>query len=108
MSEKIYKGIRLEKEVYDYIENKVDGKDFTQKFHNLAYMLIRDLPNIKKELNALNNKIKSKSEELNKINESIQKLNSLIWNYQNMLDSMERVKSSIDDLVDFCNTVNSR
>lgn len=105
MSDKIYKGIRIEKDIYDYILNKVDGKDFTDKFHNLVYLIIKDLPNIKKELKELYSEIKSKTEELHNIEKALQKLRTVIWDYQLLINSMDRVKSSVNELVKFCNNV---
>lgn len=105
MAEKIYKAIRLEKEALDFIEKKIVGKDFTEKFHKLVYMLIKELPNTQKELKDLNTTIKKKTGELNKINETIQRFKQLVWDYESMISSMERVKSSVDKMVNFCENV---
>lgn len=107
MAAKIYKGIRLEQELYDYIVNDIDGKDFTDKLHILINLSIKELPESKKKLAGINSMIKKKSSELNKIDDTIQKFKSLIWDYESMIKSMDRVKLSVDKVVNYCDNISN-
>lgn len=107
LSEKVLKALRIDRPIIDYIENEIEGDDFTKKFHNLVYLCIDALPKTKSELNRLNNTIKNKSSELNKINESIYQLNSSLWEYKHLLNSLDKLKTSVDKVVNFCNNLSS-
>lgn len=91
------RSIRFSDEVKEIIE-KVEGKNFQEKFENLIYKLDNEREQKQKDIRRLNSLIKEKEERLKKLNETVQRMDSLTFSMSKVKTEIENINSNISFL----------
>jgi len=86
------KTMRFDEEVENIINNNYDGKNFSERFHNLVYDFQNKLPFLEKQKRDLQKNIDDKKNELRDLERSIYK-------YQRLVNNLDSVRRDIENVI---------
>lgn len=90
---KVLKTMRWDEELIDLVEERTDGKDFTDKVHNALYYYFKEEENLKKRIKNLEKRERELKESIKGL-EDIRKVSKNMFLYVGeMLDAIGRGNS---------------
>ena len=91
---KVPKSIRVEQEVFDYIED-YEGNGFNQKFENIILFAMKTEKDMKERIKILDREIKARNVNLKSINDDIYKRKDILYKLENIFRLVESVENSV-------------